>query len=118
MDIIAQTLELKHQLELLKTIYEQNTPPEDRKDKQFFLKVKKETEPIYQLLEQWEQTALEIVKARKVNVHPNQITSTRENMALLLMHSYYIDVRRKRYMELIRAVCYVFDQLLYELDKN
>ena len=115
MSLTEQTIQLKKHLSELKNTFEANKPPEDRRDKPFFLKVKEETLPIYQLLEEWEASALKIVKERKVTVHPHQITSTKENMELILMHSYYIDVRRKRYMELYNSILYIFDQLLREL---
>ncbi|PAV29462.1 hypothetical protein CIL05_11390 [Virgibacillus profundi] len=115
MDLKSKTKQLKQHLNNLKEIYESNNPPKDRKDKQFFRMVKEETSPIYQLLGLWEEAVLEVVKERKVNLHPQQVTSTRENMELLLMHSYYIDVKRKRYMELNNSIHYIFDQLLREL---
>ncbi|MGY0691737.1 DUF1798 family protein [Virgibacillus sp. FSP13] len=115
MELTEQTKELKQHLDQLTDRYENNDPPEDKRDKQFFLTVKETTNPIYQLLAEWEEAALKSIKNREVNVHPQQITSTRENMELLLMHSFYIDVKRKRYMELNKSVHYVFDQLLREL---
>lgn len=115
MELQKQTEQLKQHLINLRQKFETNDPPEDRRDKPFFLKTKEETLPIYQLLELWEEAALNIVKERKVNVHPHQISSTKENMELLLMHSYYIDVKRKRYMELYNSILYIFDQLLREL---
>jgi hypothetical protein len=110
--IIDYTLQLKDELNKLKEIFEQNNPPEDRRDKVFFESVKEKTLPVYELLEKWEKLALEIIKESKISVHPNQIVSTRENMELLLMHSYFVDVRRRRYMELNQSIIYVFDQLL------
>ncbi len=112
MVIIDYTLQLKDELNKLKDIFEQNNPPEDLRDKIFFESVKEKTLPVYELLEKWEKLALEIIKESKISVHPNQIVSTRENMELLLMHSYFVDVRRRRYMELNQSIIYVFDQLL------
>ena len=80
--------------------------------------MKEETAPIFQLLEEWEKSALKLVKERKVNVHPQQVTSTRENMELMLMHSYYIDAKEKRFMELHNSILYIFDQLLREIERN
>ncbi|MFD2045831.1 DUF1798 family protein [Ornithinibacillus salinisoli] len=115
MSNIKLTEQLKQHLNTLKDVYEKNQPPESRKDKDFFNMVKERTTPIYELLGQWEEESLAIIKDKKINVHPHQITSTRENMELLLMHSYYVDVKRKRYMELHNSVLYIFDQLLREL---
>ncbi|MDY0405731.1 DUF1798 family protein [Virgibacillus sp. 179-BFC.A HS] len=73
---------------------------------------------MYQLLEQWETNALAAVKEKKANVHPQQIISTRENMGLLLMHSFYIDIRKRRYMEIYYSCMYVFDLLAKSLQEN
>ncbi|GGA61577.1 YppE family protein [Ornithinibacillus halotolerans] len=112
MQIVNYTNQLKIELDRLKELFNQGNPPTDRRDKDFFEMVKNNTDPIYELLAKWEELALSIIKESKISVHPNQIVSTRENMELLLMHSYYIDVRRRRYMELYKSVLYVFDQLL------
>lgn len=117
MDLLEQTQQFKEHVNKMKEKYEQNNPPEDRRDKEFFLQVKKYTAPIYELLDEWEDKTLQVVKERKVNVHPQQVTSTKENMGLLLMHSFYIDVKRKRYMELNHSVHFILDQLLKDLQK-
>ncbi|MEC5422501.1 DUF1798 family protein [Virgibacillus sp. C22-A2] len=115
MELIKQTEQLKIHLIYFKDQYENSDPPQNRKDRDFFLKVKKETDPVYELIHEWEKAALKEVKERNVTVHPHQITSTRENMELLLMHSYYIDVKRKRFMELNNSISYIYDQLIREL---
>ncbi|SFD76783.1 protein of unknown function [Lentibacillus persicus] len=115
MELEQQTVQLMEELERLKNIFEENNPPESKKDKEFFEMVKKETAPIYELLAKWEENTLKVVKERKVNVHPQQVTSTRENMELLLLNSYYVDVKRRRYMELNHSIHFILHQLLTEL---
>ncbi|TFJ93843.1 DUF1798 family protein [Lentibacillus salicampi] len=115
MNLMQQTEQLKEHLEHLKDTYEANNPPESKKDKQFFQMVKERTKPVYELLAEWEENALQTVKERKVNLHPQQVTSTRENMELLLLNSYYVDVKRKRYMELNHSIHFIFNQLLSDL---
>lgn len=115
MELTKQTEQLIQHLHYLKDKYENDSPPDNKNDRQYFIKVKEKTIPVYELLEKWEEAALKVVRERLVNVHPHQITSTKENMELLLMHSYYVDVRRKRYMELNHSILYIFDQLLQEL---
>ena len=117
-DVRMQTQQLKKYVTGLERRYKTGSPPENRKDRQFFLKVKEETAPIYQLLEEWEKDALKLVKERKINVHPQQVTSTKENIELTLMHSYYIDVKEKQFMELHNSIIYIFDQLLREIERN
>ena len=112
MNIEKQTAQLRKYLIDLKDRYENSAPPENRRDPDFFQMVKTETTPIYDLLESWEDDTLEQVKLRQVKVHPHQVTSTRENMELLLMHSYFFDARKKRYMDLYQSVLYIFDQIL------
>ncbi|HLQ70422.1 MAG TPA: DUF1798 family protein [Bacillota bacterium] len=116
--LMNQTHKLMEELDLLKECYFSHEPPKSKNDKHFFLMVKEKTQPIYQMLETWEEEALHLIKERKADVHPQQITSTRENMELLLLHSFYIDVKRKRYMELNHSVTYIFNQLLRDLARH
>lgn len=115
MDLKEQTNLLINHVERLKNLFEHTDPPENMKDREFFEFVKDETTPIYDLSKSWEELALEAVKSRKVKVHPNQVTSTKENLELLLMHSYYHDVRQRRYMELYKSIIYVCNQILRDL---
>ncbi|WP_042223622.1 DUF1798 family protein [Oceanobacillus manasiensis] len=118
MELLKQTERLQQYLTSLRDKFEQSEPPENKKDREFFILVKEETKPIYELLNKWEEHALHAVKNREVQVHPHQVSSTRENMELLLMHSYYIDARRKRYMELYKSILYVLDQIHHELSQS
>lgn len=77
--------------------------------------IKEETMPVFLLLEAWEQQTALLVKARKVNLHPHQVQSTTENMEMLLMHSYFKDVRKRKYMETYKSSLYIFNQLLGEI---
>ncbi len=115
LDVKKQTIELRNHLERLKDRFENNDPPENRRDRDFFNKVKEETTPVYELLVTWEEKTLLVVKERKLKVHPQQVVSTR-NMELLLMHSYFIDARPKRYMELYKSILYIFDQIVDEIE--
>lgn len=114
-DLQEQTRHLLQQLDKLKVHYESNNPPEDIRDKAFFLYVKETTEPIYRDLKIWEEDVLDLVKNREVNLHPQQVTSTKENMELLLLHSFYVDIWPKRYMALYKSVYFIFDRLLEDI---
>ncbi|MFD2760831.1 DUF1798 family protein [Lentibacillus juripiscarius] len=118
MELLQQTQQFQYHLNKLEEIYNANKPPESRKDKAFFQMVKTYTEPIYNLLKDWEDHALYAVKQRHVNLHPQQVTSTKENMELLMMHSFYVDVKRKRYMELNHSIHFILDKLLDELEED
>lgn len=117
-DLKQVTETLKSSLIRLKERYEQSSPPKNRKDRDFFNMVKQETDPLYQLLDEWEDIALASVKERKVGIHPQQVVSTKENMELLLMHSYFIDTRHTRYMDLYQSVLFIFDQVLSEIKSD
>ncbi|WP_244535174.1 DUF1798 family protein [Gracilibacillus kekensis] len=103
--------ELEKELSSLQEYYLTHEKPENKRDPEFFAFVKEQTEPIFIKVDKWYEEALVFVKNRDVQVHPQQIESTEENIKLLLLHSYYIDVRKKRYMELYQSVLYVFDLL-------
>ncbi|UFU01268.1 YppE family protein [Radiobacillus kanasensis] len=106
---------LKHDLQQLLDYYLTHEKPEDKRDRSFFEYVRKETTPIYNKIKGWEEEALDFVKNRDVRVHPQQVASTAENLELILMHSYYVDVRKKRYMELYKSIEYVFELLMEDL---
>lgn len=109
------TQHLKQHLDELLHRFKTHVPPESFSDKPFFLKMKKETAPIYDLLETWENETLRLIKERAITVHPHQVTATKENIQLLLLHSYYIDARRRRYMELHQSSHYICDQIIRDL---
>lgn len=112
MQIKDQTKKLKEHLEHLKKRFEMNQPPKNLRDQQLFLQMKEETTPIYQLLENWEKHALQLIQERKLKVHPHQIVATKENFELIIPHSYYVDIRRRRYMEINHSIHYIFDQII------
>ncbi|WP_458947114.1 DUF1798 family protein [Oceanobacillus sp. CAU 1775] len=118
MNVEKQTEQLKKYLIDLKHRFENSAPPENRRDPEFFQLVKRETTPVFNLLETWEEITLEQVKLKQVKVHPHQVASTRENMELLLMHSYFFDARKKRYMDLYQSVLYIFDQILIKEEEK
>ncbi|QHS22551.1 DUF1798 family protein [Virgibacillus sp. MSP4-1] len=82
----------------------------DRKDREEFERIKKETAPIFELINHWEKEVNDHIAT--LNVMPNQVENTKDNMELLLLHSYYIDVRRKRFMELYHSIDYVMNRIL------
>ncbi|UOQ47611.1 YppE family protein [Gracilibacillus caseinilyticus] len=116
--LLAYIEELEQELNELKSYYLTHEKPENKRDPEFFAFVKEQTAPVFKKVENWYQEALQFVKNRHVNVHPQQIESTEENIKLLLLHSYYVDVRRKRYMELHQSVIYVFSLLRDDIKKN
>lgn len=112
MSVKTQTIELKQSLQYLKKQYYQREKPENKRDPAFFSFVKTETAPIFELVDSWAKETAHEVKQRHLRIHPQQVASTKENVELLLLHSYYIDVREKRYMNLYNSVCYILDIIL------
>ncbi|MBU5594205.1 YppE family protein [Amphibacillus sp. MSJ-3] len=105
--LMELTNELQKASLRLKENFINNQQPVDQRDPSFFEIVKTETEPLFNLIERWEKESLAAIKQRELLIHPQQIKSTRENFELVLLHSYYIDVKPKRYMELQQAINYV-----------
>ena len=77
--------------------------------------MKQEVDPVLDLLDEWEQGSLKLIDNGATSLHPQQIDSTRENMRTLLLHSYYKDVRKRRFMEMYKSCYYIFKQLKKEL---
>lgn len=110
--ILKKTEQLMHQLNELKNTYEEGKEP--AKDRAFFLYVKQETEPIFHLLDEWEALAIDLINKQQISIHEQQIHATKDNMKRLMMHSYYADVRKRRYMDIYKSCKYIFNQLLKE----
>lgn len=114
-NLVTITKELSNYLDTLKRMFEQNEKP--KADKDFFQFVKGETVPYFDLLEKWEQLALLAIQKQKSILQPQQITSTKENMEALILHSYYVDIRKRQYMEINKSCHYIFNQLIKEFEE-
>ncbi|MCA0983061.1 YppE family protein [Halobacillus yeomjeoni] len=111
------TKELKQLIDRLHLQFIESEGPVDKKDHAFFNKVKQETGPMFEINEAWRDEAEVFVKERKASVHPNQVKSTHENIEMIILHSYYLDVDRKRFKELYQSVHYVLDMMLNDLSE-
>lgn len=120
MTSLEQTIwEAKKSLDQLKDLYLQSDKPPDRKDRELFQKVKTESKPLFELNEKWAELAEQYThEVENSIVYPIQINNTKENFELVVLHSYYIDVPKKRYMELYNSIHYVLDQLLDAIEMN
>lgn len=83
--------------------------------REMFEHVRRETEPIFETLETWETLTLDSIKRGDLSSSTQMIESTVDNMRQFIMHSYYKDVRKRRYMEMKRSLLYVFHLLLKEI---
>ncbi|SDX72653.1 DUF1798 family protein [Salimicrobium album] len=115
MSLQKRTRTLKESLDELHERYTSHTGPVDRTDHEFFEKVKNETAPYFELVQDWYEEVEPFVKERDVTVHPNQIKSTHENIEMLILHSYYLDVDKNRYKDLHQSSHYVLDMVLDNL---
>lgn len=96
--------------ELEKVFKDERIKPENTSE--FFNFVKTETEPIFAIVKRWEHLLSE-QGAKKMLIIPEQIIdSTHDNITALIMHSYYKDVRRRRYMEIKRSCIYTYQSVL------
>ena len=113
-EFIAVTKDLKENL--LEDLFYKYTEGRkfNRKDYDDFAIVKKESYPLFDQIEKWETEAQAIV--HKLPIFPNQITNTKDNLEIMILHSYFHDVRRKRFMELYHSVLYNFDLVLDQFD--
>ncbi len=117
MTLKNETLAVKQMIDRLHELYLTTDGPVDKKDLGFFEKVKKETAPLFELNNGWVEQAEIFVKNRGTRVHPNQVKSTHENIEMLILHSYYLDIERKRYKELFQSSHYVLDMIIDDLDR-
>lgn len=107
------TDELLRYLDISRERFLSNEKPDENRE--FFLKVKEEADPVFDMLDEWEEGSLKLASAGTTELHPQQIDSTKENMRTLLLHSYYRDVRKRRFMEMYKSCYYIFNQLKKEL---
>lgn len=85
------------------------------RDRSFFEMVKKETNPIFALLNEWEKNVLGLIDQSLTTLYPQQIHATTENMQAVIIQSYYKDIRKRRFIESYKSCYYIFRQLVKEL---
>ena len=99
--LIERTNQLLTNLDELFDVF--NDEQEPSKDKAFFHYVERETTPIFETIEEWEELAEQAIRQNKVTLQQAQITSTKDSLKALILHSYYKDVRRRRYMDINKS---------------
>lgn len=106
------TEKLKTELNLLHETYDKNVQVQRKRDREFFEYVKQQSIPSFNLIEKWYELTLNILRHDHLPVYEEQVGATKQNFEMLILHSYYGDVRKRRYVEMNRSCLYVFDQLL------
>lgn len=113
-NIIAYTSSLLEEIERCHERFMTGEKPE--KDRDFFLYVKKEADIVFSILDQWIDESRKLIEKGELTVlHPQQIDATKENMESLVLHSYYKDTRKRRFVEIYKSCYYIFAQVLKEL---
>ncbi len=107
--LIELTAYLMDELHHLKDIFYSEEKSLDKNA--YFQHVKNKTTPIFDALNEWETLALDYVKSSKGMVTFQQIVATKENLEMIILHSYYKDIRKRRYMEYYSSCLYVLKQL-------
>lgn len=79
---------------------------------EFFDFVKENTKEQFNHLDAWLEAIEAYLEDGNKIIHEEMIDSTADNMKALIMHSYYKDVRKRRYMEIKRSCLYVFQAVL------
>ncbi|GEM01434.1 protein of unknown function [Halolactibacillus halophilus] len=111
MTILSQTETIDRIKQTCFIRYQKKTPPAQLNDREAFNVIKQEVTPQFQLLEQWEDTLLTDIQTHTLSIHPTLVQSTRENMELIIMHSFYHDADIKRFNELVKSVDVVLDMV-------
>jgi len=88
---------------------------EARQRDEFFTYVKNNSKEIFAILDEWVNLLSELNEQGNSVINQAIIESTKDNMNALIMHSYYKDVRRRRYMEINRSCIYTYQSVLKEL---
>lgn len=88
----------------------------DTNTEQYFSYVKSELNDKFLLLEDWYRLTHEKIKNGQLNVPETMLESTKDNMEQLMLHSYYFDVRIRRYNEIKKSCLYVYHTILDEIN--
>src|SRR5699024_3859619 len=113
-DYIYKTKKLIHALDLLEEKYRSETDVD--RSRTYFNKIKPEAETYLKLLEEWGELAHPLSTKGLLAIFPQQIDATIDHMRVLIMRSYYKDVRKRSYMEMKQSCYYVFTQSIHGKD--
>ncbi|GEM04281.1 hypothetical protein HMI01_12690 [Halolactibacillus miurensis] len=111
MSVLSQTETIDQIKQACFIRYQTDKLPAKLNDREAFNVIKEEVTPQFQLMEQWEDQLLSDIKTHALSIHPSLVQSTRENMELIIMHSFYHDTDEKRFHELVKSVDVVLDMV-------
>ncbi|MGM8213939.1 DUF1798 family protein [Bacillaceae bacterium W0354] len=109
-EFLRLTYEFKDKI--ITKIYDQyfNGRKFDRKNYDDFYQMKNETKELFDKIDLWDEMANKNV--HRIPLFPNQIKNTVDNLEIMVLHSYFHDVRKKRFIELHQSVLYNLDLIL------
>lgn len=110
------TNKLKNELSFLQQKFETGERNKNKRDRQYFEFVKSDSKLLFDLINKWHEKTIALMNSNNISLYEEQINSTKENFEMLILHSYYSDIRKRRYIEMNRSCIYVFDQLLKEIE--
>ena len=113
MDINEMTDYLLQVLEEGKERFLTSEKPET--DRAFFQMVKANADPVFNLLDKWADGMYERIQKGNSELHQPQIDATKDNMESFVLHSFYKDTRKRRFMEIYKSCHYIFIQCKKEL---
>ncbi|MCI1882703.1 MAG: YppE family protein [Sporolactobacillus sp.] len=92
---------------------------QDNYQTDFYHEVKPFADRVQRLIDQWKPLADDWVRRRRPKyVYPIQIKATYENLAIVSVTAFQKDTRRRRFIETVKAIDYVLDNMLVQLKSD
>lgn len=116
LELISLTKKLKSELSLLQEKFESTESQNIKRNREFFEYVKNDSELLFELIEKWSEQTTSLIENNNISVYQDQVNATKENFEMIILHSYYADIRKRRYVEMNKSCLYVFDRLIKEIE--
>lgn len=85
----------------------------------FYGTVKPFADHVQKLIDQWRPLAEDWLKSHRPKyVYPIQIKNTYDNLAIICVTAFQKDTRRRRFVETVKAIDYVLDNILSDLNQE
>src|SRR5690625_219055 len=110
-DMYRLTKDLISRLDYLQTLFDDKTRDINHSEP-YFRFVKEDSQEVFKTLNQWEKLVLDAIDSGSISIPQQLIESTIDNMNAFIMHSYYQDIRRRKYIEMKKSCLYVFHLVL------
>ncbi|RYM06351.1 DUF1798 family protein [Sporolactobacillus sp. THM7-7] len=85
----------------------------------FYGEVKPFADGMQEMIDEWRPLATKWVNSRKPRyVYPIQIKDTYDNLSIVCVTAFQKDTRRRRFFETIKAIDYVLDNIVEQLNRD